>query len=299
MTDTIGFIGLGTMGLPMVRNLLKAKFAVTVFDMNAAAVEAAVADGAVEGTSAQAVAAEGDIIITMVPDTPDVDAVLFGDTGVANGLGSGKLVVDMSSISPDATVAFAKRINALGCDYLDAPVSGGEVGAVTGKMTIMVGGPEAAFERARPAFDAMGSTVTLIGTRNGDGQVCKVANQIIGAVMVNAVAEALLFADKSGADAVKVREALMGGAVRSFILENHGGRMLERNFDATFRANLQRKDLNLAMEACHKVDLVLPQATAAWQTYNATVANGNGDNDAISVLKTLEAMAGHEMGDDT
>jgi len=295
MTDTIGFIGLGTMGLPMVRNLLKARFAVTVFDVNAGSVEAAVEDGAVAAATAQAVAAEADIVIVMVPDTPDVEAVLFGDAGVANGLSSGKLVIDMSSISPEATVDFARRINALGCDYLDAPVSGGEVGAVTGKMTIMAGGPEAAFNRAKPAFDAMGSTVTLIGTRNGDGHVCKVANQIIGAVMVNAVAEALLFASKAGADPAKVREALMGGAVRSFILENHGGRMLERNFDATFRAGLQRKDLNLAMEACHKLNLVLPQATSAWEIYNATVANGDGDNDAISVLKTLEGLAGYEM----
>jgi 2-hydroxy-3-oxopropionate reductase len=194
-------------------------------------------------------------------------------------------------------VEFASRINALGCEYLDAPVSGGEVGAISGKMTIMVGGPKAAFNRAKPAFDAMGSTVTLIGTRNGDGQVCKVANQIIGGVMVNAVAEALLFADKAGADAAKVREALLGGAVRSFILENHGGRMLDRNFDPTFRANLQRKDLNLAIEACQKLNIVLPQATAAWETYNATIAGGDGDNDAISVLKTLERLAGHEIGE--
>lgn len=297
MPDTIGFIGAGTMGLPMVKNLLQAKFLVTVFDLNTAAVKDAVTAGATPAASAQDVATNTEIIITMLPDTSDVETVLFGENSISQGLTAGKLLIDMSSVSPEATVEFAARINALGCEYLDAPVSGGEVGAISGKMTIMVGGPEAAFNRAKPAFDAMGSTVTLIGTRNGDGQVCKVANQIIGGVMVNAVAEALLFADKAGADAAKVREALLGGAVRSFILENHGGRMLDRNFNPTFRANLQRKDLNLAIEACQKLNIVLPQATAAWETYNATIAGGDGDNDAISVLKTLERLAGHEIGE--
>ena len=297
MPDTIGFIGAGTMGLPMVKNLLQAKFLVTVFDLNTAAVKDAVTAGATPAASAQDVATNTEIIITMLPNTHDVETVLFGENSISQGLTAGKLLIDMSSVSPEATVEFAARINALGCEYLDAPVSGGEVGAISGKMTIMVGGPEAAFNRAKPAFDAMGSTVTLIGTRNGDGQVCKVANQIIGGVMVNAVAEALLFADKAGADAAKVREALLGGAVRSFILENHGGRMLDRNFDPTFRANLQRKDLNLAIEACQKLNIILPQATAAWETYNATIAGGDGDNDAISVLKTLERLAGHEIGE--
>ena len=297
MPDTIGFIGAGTMGLPMVKNLLQAKFLVTVFDLNTAAAKDAVTAGATPAASAQDVATNTEIIITMLPNTHDVETVLFGENSISQGLTAGKLLIDMSSVSPEATVEFAARINALGCEYLDAPVSGGEVGAISGKMTIMVGGPEAAFNRAKPAFDAMGSTVTLIGTRNGDGQVCKVANQIIGGVMVNAVAEALLFADKAGADATKVREALLGGAVRSFILENHGGRMLDRNFNPTFRANLQRKDLNLAIEACQKLNLVLPQATAAWETYNATIAGGDGDNDAISVLKTLERLAGHEIGE--
>ena len=297
MPDTIGFIGAGTMGLPMVKNLLQAKFLVTVFDLNTAAVKDAVTAGATPAASAQDVATNAEIIVTMLPNTHDVETVLFSENSICQGLTAGKLLIDMSSVSPEATVEFAARINALGCEYLDAPVSGGEVGAISGKMTIMVGGPEAAFNRAKPAFDAMGSTVTLIGTRNGDGQVCKVANQIIGGVMVNAVAEALLFADKAGADAAKVREALLGGAVRSFILENHGGRMLDRNFDPTFRANLQRKDLNLAIEACQKLNIVLPQATAAWETYNATIAGGDGDNDAISVLKTLERLAGHEIGE--
>ena len=270
MPNTIGFIGVGTMGLPMVKNLLQVKFPVTVFDLNTAAVKDAVTAGATPAASAQDVATNTEIIITMLPDTSDVETVLFGENSISQGLTAGKLLIDMSSISPEATVEFAARINAQGCEYLDAPVSGGEVGAISGKMTIMVGGPEAAFNWAKPAFDAMGSTVTLIGTRNGD---------------------------VAGADATKVREALLGGVVRSFILENHGGRMLDRNFDPTFRANLQRKDLNLAIEACQKLNIVLPQATAAWETYNATIAGGDGDNDAISVLKTLERLAGHEIGE--
>lgn len=289
--ETIGFIGLGTMGLPMVRNLIPAGFPLIVYDRDINAIEAATAEGAESAASPKDVAARCNMVILMVPDTPDVEAVLFGTDGVAEGVSSGGLVIDMSSISPNATVDFARRINALGCDYLDAPVSGGEPRAVSGELTIMVGGPQSAFDRARPAFDAMGGTVTLIGTRNGDGQVCKVANQIIVGITVCAVAEALLFADKAGADSAKIRQALMGGAANSIILELHGQRMLDRNFAATFRTVLQRKDLGLAVDACRELGLYLPEATTAWQLFNATIARGDGDDDHISVLKTLEAMA--------
>ena len=288
----IGFIGLGVMGAPMARNLLKAGFSLAVHDRSAAA---AAALGAPARESARAVAESADIVITMLPDTPHVEAVLFGEDGVAAGLTAGKVVVDMSSIAPGATAGFAARIEAQGCDYLDAPVSGGEGRAISGELTIMVGGPEAAFERVKPVFQAMGATVTLIGTRNGDGQVCKVANQIIVGITTAAVAEALLFAAKAGADPSKVRAALLGGAAGSMILENHGQRMLERNFAPTFRAGLQRKDLGLAVEACRDLGLYLPGATGAWQLYNACLANGDGDADAIAVLKTLEAMAGHRL----
>lgn len=297
MADTIGFIGLGIMGLPMARNLLKAGFALHVFDRDAGAMDKAVADGATAAASAQAVAAETDIVIVMVPDTPDVEAVLFAESGVANGLSASKLVIDMSSISPEATVGFAARINALDCAYLDAPVSGGAPRAISGELTIMVGGPEAAFERARPALAAMGTTLTLIGTRNGDGQVCKVANQIIVGVTLCAVAEALLFASKSGADPAKVRTALMGGAANSVFMQNHAQRMLDRDFTASFRADLQRKDLGLAVAACEDAGLYLPEATAAWQLFNACLANGDGDEDHISVLKVLETLADHKLGD--
>jgi 2-hydroxy-3-oxopropionate reductase len=288
--ELVGFIGLGTMGLPMARNLMRAGFPLIVCDRDPKCVEAAVAEGAEHAASPKEVAARCSVIILMVPDTPDVETVLFGTGGVAKGLSPGSLVIDMSSISPNATVDFARRINALGCDYLDAPVSGGEPRAVSGELTIMVGGPQSGFDRARLAFDAMGGTVTLIGERNGDGQVCKVANQIIVGITVCAVAEALLFAGKAGADPAKVRQALMGGAANSIILELHGQRMLDRNFTATFRTALQRKDLGMAVDACQELALYLPEATTAWQLFNATIARGDGDNDHISVLKTLEAM---------
>lgn len=292
MTDRVGFIGLGIMGAPMARNLISAGVGLCVHDRVA---EAVAAVGAANLDSPRAVAEQSDVVITMLPDTPHVEAVLFGDDGVAAGLTEGKVVVDMSSISPGATAEFAERIAALGCDYLDAPVSGGEGRAISGELTIMVGGPEAAFTRVKPLFEAMGKAVTLVGTRNGDGQVCKVANQIVVGVTTAAVAEALLFASKAGADAGKVREALLGGAASSMILENHGQRMLERNFAPTFKAALQRKDLGLAVEASRDLGLYLPHAVGAWQLFNACIAKGDGDNDAISVLKTLEAMADHEL----
>ena len=214
---------------------------------------------------------------------------------MAKGLEAGQTVVDMSSISPGATVDFARRINEQGCDYLDAPVSGGAARAVTGELSIMVGGPQAAFDRIKPLFKVMGSTVTLIGTRNGDGQVCKVANQIIVGITVEAVAEALLFASKAGADPWKVREALMGGAAHSPILENHGKRMLERNFEQRFRVELQQKDLGLAVEAAKTLGMLLPNATNTWHLYNGCLAHGDGKADHIAILKVLESMANYVL----
>ncbi len=231
----------------------------------------------------------------MVPDTPDVETVLFAEDGVAQGLEAGKTVVDMSSISPTATVDFARRINDLGCDYLDAPVSGGAPRAASGELTIMVGGPPDAFARVKPLFAAMGSTITLIGPRNGDGQVCKVANQIIVGITVEAVAEALLFAAKAGADPAKVRQALMGGAANSLILENHGQRMLDRDFTQSFRAELQQKDLGLAVEAAKTLGMVLPNATQTWHLYNSCMAHGDGQADQISILKALETLANYKL----
>jgi len=291
----IGFIGLGIMGGPMAINLQAAGYSLHICDHDQNALEKLAEQGAVVIQSGQEVAKNADIVILMLPDTPHVETVLFGYEGVSSGLSCEKLVIDMSSISPSATIDFAKRINDLGCDYLDAPVSGGALKAITGELSIMVGGPRAAFDRANDVFNVMGGTVTLIGERNGDGQVCKVANQILVGTMTSGVAEALLFASKSGASPEMVRTALLGGAAQSIILENHGQRMIERNFDPSFRADLQCKDLGLAVEACKEVGLYLPGATASWQLFNACIAGGDGSNDAISVLKTLEKMAGYEL----
>jgi 2-hydroxy-3-oxopropionate reductase len=289
---TIGFIGLGIMGAHMARNLKKAGHALV---LNGAY---PVPDdlrslGKVVASSTE-VARASEIIITMVPDTPDVANALFAEDGVALGLEKGQLVIDMSSISPLETQAFAKKINALGCDYLDAPVSGGEVGAREATLTIMVGGPEAAFERAKPLFEVMGKNVTLIGD-NGAGQTCKVANQIIVALNIEAVAEALLFASKSGADPERVRRALMGGFAASRILEVHGERMTKRTFNPGFRIELHQKDLNLALESAKKLGLALPHTASAQQLFSVCVANGGREWDHSGMVKALELMSNHQV----
>ncbi|MDB5841064.1 MAG: garR2, partial [Herminiimonas sp.] len=243
----IGFIGLGIMGTPMAANLLAAGHQLYVHS-NKLAPASLTGGGATQCASGADVARQADIIITMVPDTPNVEAVLFGENGVASALTPGKIVVDMSSISPLATKEFAARINALGCQYLDAPVSGGEVGAKAATLTIMVGGPEQAFNTVKPLFQLMGKNITLVGG-NGDGQTTKVANQIIVALNIAAVGEALLFASKAGADPAKVRAALMGGFANSRILEVHAERMINRTFNPGFRIELHQKDLNLALQS--------------------------------------------------
>lgn len=296
---TVGFIGLGIMGAPMAARVQAAGYPLVIVDFDPPLPDVLLKAGARVCSSNQQVAEASDIIILMVPDTPDVDTVLFAPGGVAAGLSAGKTVIDMSSISPTATVDFAERIRALGCSYLDAPVSGGAARAITGELTIMVGGPQETFDQMLPLFNTMGTTVTLIGTRNGDGQVCKVANQIIVGTTVQAVAEALLFASKAGADPHKVREALMGGAAGSVILENHGQRMLDRAFDASFRVELQRKDLGLAVEAASELGMVLPNATTAWQLYHSCVARGDAGADHIAVLKVLEDLAQHTLTETT
>jgi 2-hydroxy-3-oxopropionate reductase len=233
----------------------------------------------------------------MVPDTPDVESVLFGDAGVAAGLaggGSRKVVIDMSSISPIATKAFAARINALGADYLDAPVSGGEVGAKAATLTIMCGGDEAVFERVRPLFEKMGRNITLVGG-NGDGQTTKVANQIIVALNIAAVGEALLFASRAGADPARVRQALMGGFASSRILEVHGERMIKRTFAPGFRIRLHQKDLGLALQGARDLGVALPQTANAAQLMQACAANGMADLDHSALVRALELMADHEV----
>jgi 2-hydroxy-3-oxopropionate reductase len=237
------------------------------------------------------VAHASDIVILMLPDTPDVEAVLFGEDGVAAGLSQGKLVIDMSSISPVATKTFAKRIEALGCDYLDAPVSGGELGAKAASLTIMVGGKEQVFERAKPLFENLGKSITHVGG-SGDGQTAKVANQIIVGLTIEAVAEALLFAKRAGADPAKVRSALMGGFAASRILEVHGERMVKQTFEPGFRIRLHRKDMTLAVDAARALDLSLPNTAGTQQLMNAAIANGDGERDHSALIRTLELLAG-------
>jgi len=239
------------------------------------------------------------VIFIMVPDTPQVEEVLFAEDGVAAGLKagsqSGKVVVDMSSISPVATKDFARRIRELGCDYLDAPVSGGEVGARAGTLTIMVGGSEAAFDRVRPLFQLMGKNITLVGG-NGDGQVTKVANQIIVALTIEAVGEALLLAAKAGADPARVREALMGGFASSRILEVHGERMIKRSFEPGFRIDLHRKDLNLALSTARQLGVSLPNTATAQELFNTCAAHDGGRWDHSAMVRALEIMANFTIG---
>ena len=291
----IGFIGLGIMGAPMVGHLLAAGHKLFVHTRGTLRPELATA-GAVACANATEVAQRADVVILMLPDTPDVQAVLFGDAGVAAGLTPSKLVIDMSSISPFETKTFAGKINALGCDYLDAPVSGGEVGAKAASLTIMVGGPEAAFERAKPLFALMGKNITHVGA-NGDGQTTKVANQIIVALNIAAVGEALVFASKAGADPAKVRQALMGGFAASRILEVHGERMIKRTFAPGFRIALHQKDLNLALQGAKSIGVSLPQTAGAAQLMQACAANGMDQLDHSALVQALELMANHAVAE--
>ncbi len=290
----IGFIGLGIMGRPMAGHLGNAGHELFVVKHRSPLPRELIDGGAVECASCKEVAANAEVVIVMVPDTPDVDSVLFGADGAAEGLSAGKLMIDMSSISPIATKDFARRVGALGCDYVDAPVSGGEVGAKAAGLTIMAGGPQAAFDRAMPLFELMGKNITLVGG-NGDGQTCKVANQIIVALNIEAAAEALLFAAKAGADPAKVREALMGGFAASRILEVHGERMIKRTFDPGFRIRLHQKDLGLALSGARALGLSLPNTATAQELFNVCAANGGADWDHSAMVRALEIMAAHEV----
>jgi 2-hydroxy-3-oxopropionate reductase len=290
----IGFIGLGTMGTPMTEHLIKAGHQLYVYTLGKMP-EAIATSSATQCITSKGVAERADIIFLMVPDTPDVEAALFGENGIAAGLSAGKVVVDMSSISPIATKVFAKKINDLGCDYLDAPVSGGEVGAKNATLSIMVGGLDAVFEKIKPLFELMGKYITLVGG-NGDGQTAKVANQIIVALNIEAVAEALLFASRAGADPARVRLALMGGFASSKILEVHGDRMVKRTFDPGFRIELHQKDLNLALSSARALGVSLPNTATAQELFNSCVAHGGRAWDHSAMVRALEKLANFEMG---
>jgi len=289
----VGFVGLGIMGTPMAGHLLAAGHELFVFDVKRPA-QALLDAGAQLCASGREVAGRAEVVILMVPDTPDVAAALFDPEGVAAGLAPGKVVVDMSSISPVETKAFAQKIAALGCEYLDAPVSGGEVGAKAASLTIMVGGTPAAFERVKPLFDKMGKNVTHVGSV-GDGQTCKVANQIIVALNIEAVAEALLFASRMGADPAKVRAALMGGFASSRVLEVHGERMVKRTFEPGFRIELHQKDLNLALASARAAGISLPNTATAQELFNACAAHGGKAWDHSAMVRALEMLANHTV----
>ena len=290
----LGFIGLGIMGAPMAGHLVNAGHCVFIHTRSKVP-ELLATSTAQQCASPKEVAQNADIIFTMVPDTPDVEKVLFGENGVAAGLSKGKIVVDMSSISPIATKEFAKKINAFGCDYLDAPVSGGEVGAKNATLSIMVGGDESVFNLVKPVFDLMGKNINLVGG-NGDGQTAKVANQIIVALNIEAVAEALLFASKAGADPAKVRQALMGGFAGSKILEVHGERMVKRTFDPGFRIELHQKDLNLALNSARSLGVALPNTATAQELFNSCSAHGGKSWDHSAMVRALEMMANFQVG---
>ena len=291
--SSLGFIGVGIMGRPMAGHLMAAGHQLFLYGRSKLPQDLLDKD-AVACASPREVAEKSEIVFVMVSDTPDVEQVLFAENGVARGLSPGKIVIDMSSISPIATKEFAKRIEALGCFYVDAPVSGGEVGAKAATLTFMVGAREEIFERVKPLLSLMGKTITLIGG-NGDGQTAKVANQIIVALNIEAVAEALLFASKAGADPAKVRQALLGGFAASRILEVHGERMMKRTFAPGFRIALHHKDLNIALSGARALNLSLPGTALCQELFNANFAAGESSLDDSALVRVLERLANHEI----
>jgi len=290
----LGFIGLGIMGKPMAGHLVKAGHRVYVYDLNPEPIRELSAKGAGVCRSCKEVAEKSDIIILMVPDTPDVEKVLFGREGVAEGVKKGSVVVDMSSISPIATKEFAEKLHGLGVEMLDAPVSGGQVGAENATLSIMVGGKPEIFEKIKPFFEIMGKNIVHIGN-HGDGQTCKVANQIVVALTIEAVSEALVFASKAGADPGKVRQALLGGFAQSRILDVHGERMISRSFKPGFRIQLHRKDLNLALQTARQLGLSLPSTALAQELFNAVVAQEGDQLDHSAMVLALEKLANHRV----
>jgi len=290
----LGFIGLGIMGKPMAGHLVKAGYEVSVYDLNLAPIQELSSRGASACKSSKEVAQKSEIIFIIVQDTPDVEAVLFGKDGLVEGLKPNSIVVDMSSISPIATKEFAKKLAGMKVKMLDAPVSGGQVGAENATLSIMVGGEEEVFEKIKPYFQLMGKNIVHVGG-NGDGQTCKVANQIVVALNIEAVAEALLFASKAGADPVKVRAALMGGFAHSRILELHGEKMLNRTFNPGFRIRLHQKDLNLALQSARSMGVSLPNTATAQELFNAVAAHGGIDLDHSAMVLALENLANHKV----
>ncbi len=293
--SNLGWVGLGIMGRPMAANLGKGGHVVHLHSRSGVPPEVAAQPGAVACASGREVAPRSEVVFSMVPDTADVEQVLFGKDGVAEGLSAGKVFVDMSSISPLGTKELARRVNALGCEYVDAPVSGGDVGARSATLTIMVGAADDAYARVRPLLGLLGRNVTHVGPV-GAGQTAKVANQIVVAITIEAVAEALLFAAKAGVDPAKVRQALLGGFATSRVLELHGQRMIERDFEPGGRVELHRKDLENALSGARAMGLALPGTALAQQLLAAVSAMGGARWDHSAMVRALEVLAAHEVG---
>ena len=287
----VGFIGLGIMGRPMAQNLIKGGHRLTVWSRRRESMLPLLEAGARAASGPAEVAAAAEVVISMVPDAPDVREVLLGAGGAASRARDGLVAIDMSTILPAAARQIAIELAAQGIDFLDAPVSGGEPGAIAGSLTIMVGGSAAAFARAAPLFRCMGKTIVHVGD-SGAGQVAKAANQIVTGVGVLTVAEALNFARRNGVDPAKVREALMGGSASSRILDNHGQRMLERNFSPGFKSWMHQKDMNIVLQTAYKLGVCLPATAAAAQMYNAMVGSGLGEEDSVAIIKLLEQLSG-------
>jgi len=292
--ERIGFIGLGIMGSPMSQHLLKAGYPLIVLDRVSEAQKAIVAAGAQAGTSPQQIAEQSDIVITMLPDSPDVEEVVLGKNGVLEGLRPGSMFIDMSMILPSTARRVTEAVRKKGAEGLDAPVSGGQVGAQNATLSIMVGGSAAAFARAKPIFEKMGKNIVHVGEA-GAGQVTKAANQAVVAITIAAVSEALLLAAKSGVDPAKVREALLGGFAQSRILDLHGNRMLQRNFQPGFKMKLHRKDMSIILDTARELGLALPASAAVAELMNAAIANGGAELDHSALVTMLEKLGNFEI----
>jgi 2-hydroxy-3-oxopropionate reductase len=287
MALKLGFVGLGIMGRPQALNLIKGGYQLAVWARRAESMKPLQDVGATACGSPKEVASLSDVTITMVADTADVEEVIFGENGCAHGAKAGSVIVDMSTIAPTATRGMAQRLAAKGVDMVDAPVSGGEVGAVNGTLTIMCGGKPAVFEKVKPVLECMGKTITLVGD-NGAGQVAKACNQIVVGVTIQAVSEALVLARRMGVDAAKVREALMGGFAGSKIMEIHGKRILDNDYKPGFKTKLHQKDLKIVMQTAHELGLGLPATALVAQHLNALMGSGDGELDSSAIAKVIE-----------
>ncbi len=294
MAERIGFIGLGIMGEPMCRNLMKAGYSCTVNTRTRSRAERLLSEGAVWSDTPKDTAVQSDVIITIVTDTPDVEKVILGENGIIEGIRPGSVVIDMSTISPSATRTMAAALEEKGADMLDAPVSGGDTGAIAGTLSIMVGGKQDAFDRCLPVFEAMGKNINLIGD-HGAGQMTKLCNQVAVAVANLAMAEALVLAARAGLDMEKMLAAISGGAAGSWQLSNLAPRIIKRDFDPGFMVKLQQKDLRLVLGAASELGLGLPGASLAHQLFNAVEAAGEGDEGTQALVKSLERMSGVEV----